>query len=468
MAVPPSRVSLAVPEYEACPHCTIAGPTTDWANSSFPDGMTSAGGDPCTGWASTPYCNPGTAPAAQAVMNSGTPYGVCGTQQKNGGHPSYFLDYNRPFEGVYGESVVATYEPGEVIDVEWCVNADHGGVYSWRLCRNETIVGWFLGEPGGGGGETPLTVEMAIEAEECFQRGTLRCDDVATNDCTIGPYCLDGMPCRDDPGRFFHCSNPEFAGTYATNLPAAGGYCSAGPAGSCPLGSGIGEVVRDQVRIPEDFPPTDRTLLSYRWDSFQTREVFMNCADIQIGYHDSGGQTADGEGADGEAASTVSHNTFEHEEATCGNGNVGNGVCAPPCCRWGWCDSDGCSEAQLAASVPEPGVEGTCGGGGEGNGRCNPRCCSAAGWCHESFCGDPEPDVQEGEQDQTPCGDGERGNGECPRLCCNDWGWYNEDCTTQMDPPDGVEPTCGGGSFGNGYCAQQCCSPWGWCHEDYC
>jgi len=85
------------------------------------------------------FCNPQAVPPAEAILNKGTPFGICGTQQRNGGNGDAFLNYNRPYAGVYGESVEGIYEPGEVVDVERCANADHGGVHTWRLCNNETI-----------------------------------------------------------------------------------------------------------------------------------------------------------------------------------------------------------------------------------------------------------------------------------------------------------------------------------------
>lgn len=173
---PRSRVELArAAGLEGCPHCGIVGPPAPWTESNLSDGMRLTD-DPICDAESTlplswyngnPFCNPQAVTPAEAILNEGTPFGIWGTQQRNGGNGDVFLNYNRPYAGFYGESVEGIYEPGEVVDVEWCANTDHGGVYTWRLCHNETIVNWFLEA------DRILTVDEARVAEDCFQEGTL-------------------------------------------------------------------------------------------------------------------------------------------------------------------------------------------------------------------------------------------------------------------------------------------------------
>lgn len=52
--------------------------------------------------------------------------GPCGKQM--GGN-----DYNRPAQ-VWG-NVVDTYQAGQVVEVTWLANANHLGVYSYRICQ---------------------------------------------------------------------------------------------------------------------------------------------------------------------------------------------------------------------------------------------------------------------------------------------------------------------------------------------
>ena len=153
---------------------------------------------------------------------------------------------------------MATYAQGQTIDVTWCVNADHGGVYSYRLCDDPDIVKKFYEA-------TPLTKAEQLAAEQCFQEGILRCDDVDGNDCGLEPRCQADWGCAADPGKYFHCQ-----GDY-------GGYSCKNTGESCQGGS----VVRRKVKIPSDFNP-GQTILSWRWDSDETTEVFAACADISI------------------------------------------------------------------------------------------------------------------------------------------------------------------------------------------
>jgi len=427
---PRSRVELAVEAgLEGCPHCTIAGPPTQWTVSSFPGGMRSTGSACNDGswYTGNPFCNPGSAPAAIAEMNSGTPFGVCGTQQRNQGHPDYYLDYNHPRTDVYGDVPEATYEAGQVVDVEWCVNADHGGVYAWRLCSNQTIVDWFLQS------EVGLSLQQVAEAEACFQAGTLRCDDVDTNSCAIGPYCEDDMECND-PGRFFHCTTPDSVSEFSTNLPN-GGYCATPgePIHAC--NGGGGELVRDRIRIPTDFPPSEHTLLSYRWDSYQTSEVFSNCADIRIVPMDSA--TDDDDNLDNE------DDNYNNEVGQCCAWwplNVQN-----TCSNCGWfypTEGNYCGETELHCQ----------------------QCSSANVWCGESASPPTPAPIPSDNNSLEPCGNGNVGNGVCIQQCCSQWGW----CQSGNNCEGSADGTCGDGNQGDGNCPLVCCSQWGWCHSAYC
>ena len=116
---PASRQRQAHEEQlDYCPHCSLAS------------GMKAL--NPQGPWPGTqPFAEPGTAPSLTKVENGQDKFGVCGTQ-KLGTH-----NYNYVNPGHWGDTVVATMQQGEVIDVEWCVNADHGGVYWYRLCYDQ-------------------------------------------------------------------------------------------------------------------------------------------------------------------------------------------------------------------------------------------------------------------------------------------------------------------------------------------
>ena len=74
-------------------------------------------------------------------------------------------------------SAKTTYKAGDVIDVAWCVSADHGGVPQFRLCDDEGLVS-AVTTPG-----YEPTVADHEALEQCFQRGLLRCDGVESNTC---------------------------------------------------------------------------------------------------------------------------------------------------------------------------------------------------------------------------------------------------------------------------------------------
>jgi hypothetical protein len=105
-----------------------------------------------------PWSAPGTARALDFVMGSGAGnmLGVCGAS------PSGVNDYNSPLQGHWGTEAKTTYKAGEVIDLAWCVSADHGGVPQFRLCDDEGLVS-AITTPG-----YAPTVADHEKLEECF------------------------------------------------------------------------------------------------------------------------------------------------------------------------------------------------------------------------------------------------------------------------------------------------------------
>ena len=100
-------------------------------------------------------------------------------------------------------SAKTTYKAGDVIDVAWCVSADHGGVPQFRLCDDEGLVS-AVTTPGY---KPTLADHEALE--QCFQRGLLRCDGVESNTCDqvaeCDTYAKDWEACADK-GKYLHCS----------------------------------------------------------------------------------------------------------------------------------------------------------------------------------------------------------------------------------------------------------------------
>jgi len=219
---------------------------------------------------------------------------------------------------------------GSVQDVAWGINANHGGGYSYRLCK--------LSKNGG------------KATEECFQKTHLKFvgdqswiqfgDDqsnrtafpaVRTSDGTNpsgsqwtknpisacgGPDGggIPGPPHSTIIGRLFHHTNckrqqfepilkdvikghPKFApndGLYGYGMGHCTSITNVQPNGTfTPSDTACSEEehafwlarfnfnIIDKVQIPEDLVP-GKYLLSFRWDCEETPQIWTNCADVTI------------------------------------------------------------------------------------------------------------------------------------------------------------------------------------------
>ncbi|POS76618.1 starch binding domain-containing protein [Diaporthe helianthi] len=183
------------------------------------------------------------------------------------------VDYNQPSDD-WGNSPVTTYTTGQTVDVEWCVdnNGDHGGMFSYRICQDQELVDKFT-TPG----YLPTDQEKQA-AEDCFQLGTLKCTDVSGQACGYSPDCSAGQACwRND---WFTCNAFQ-----ADSRRGCQGVDNA-PLGSCFTTIAGGYKVTKKVKIPDYV--SNHTLLSFRWNSFQTGQVDLTCADIAIARGGSG------------------------------------------------------------------------------------------------------------------------------------------------------------------------------------
>lgn len=172
---------------------------------------------------------------------------------------------------------MATYNPGDIIDVEWCVdnNGDHGGMFAYRICQNQTIVDKLL-TPG----YIPTNDEKQA-AEDCFEAGTLPCTDVSGQSCGYNPDCSAGQACwRND---WFTCN------AFGASSRRACQGVDAAPLGSCYTTIAGGYRVTKKIKIPNY--SSQHTLLSFKWNSFQTGQIYLSCADIAISGSGSGSPT---------------------------------------------------------------------------------------------------------------------------------------------------------------------------------
>ncbi|KFX93760.1 hypothetical protein V495_00295 [Pseudogymnoascus sp. VKM F-4514 (FW-929)] len=239
MVIPASRTSLgAKANLDSCPECTILEPVSAWPDVT----------------------------AAQVGRS-----GPCGYNAR------VSIDYNQPAAD-WGNTPVVTYTAGDVVEVQWCVdnNGDHGGMFSYRICEDQDLVDKFL-DPS----YLPTDAEKQA-AEDCFQAGTLDCTDVSGQTCGYNPDCEAGQSCyRND---WFTCN-----GFSAGDQTKCKGVDNA-PLNSCYTSIAGGYTVTKKVKIPNI--NSAHTLLSLRWNSFQTGQVYLTCADIAISGTGGGGSSS--------------------------------------------------------------------------------------------------------------------------------------------------------------------------------
>ncbi|KAI1379693.1 carbohydrate-binding module family 20 protein [Hypoxylon crocopeplum] len=231
LTTPASRTRLGSESgVDTCPECTILEPVTAWPDLD------------------------------SALIGRSGP---CGYNAR------VSVDYNQPSADYgWGTDTVATYTPGQEIEVQWCVdhNGDHGGMFAYRMCSDQDLVDKFL-DP------TYLpTDEEKQAAEDCFEAGLLPCTDVNGQDCGYNPDCTSDQACYRndwftcngfDNGDQTKCQGVDNAALNSCFTTIAGGY-----------------TVTKKIRLP-DFT-SNHTLLSFKWNSFQTPQVYLSCADIAI------------------------------------------------------------------------------------------------------------------------------------------------------------------------------------------
>ena len=185
--------------------------------------------------------------------------GPCGMETYN----DRMTNWNHPEHG-WGD-VQATYKAGDIVDMEWCVSnmADHGGIYSYRMCSDDSIVSKFIDAA-----YTPNSEDHAA-LEDCFQAGILKCSDVPGQSCEVHPDCVNtGWGCEDTASSWFNCGGIN------------DGRCMSKGAGSCQAHDGEGTILRDKVKLPNF--TSNHTLIGFRWDCEDTPQLWVHCADVAL------------------------------------------------------------------------------------------------------------------------------------------------------------------------------------------
>ena len=258
-----------------------------------------------------PWRAPGTAP----VYGSGC--GAAGGGPKaydNGGFPPDGYKQGEDFLNAPELPTKTVWKRGSVQEVAWATFANHGGGYSWRICKKGegkyynaseecfqnnvlTFSGdkqWIRYTPFWQWGELRTIPDYEIPAVRVDIKGRGQW----TRNPVPGCYFCNQAECMRNYSKFDdqqHCSQacsglnvtdrscPPGTTQFPEALPGLSGYYTQKciPGTGCDGLSGFNYNIVDLVNIPEDIDAGDY-LLSWRWDCEQSAQIWQNCADISI------------------------------------------------------------------------------------------------------------------------------------------------------------------------------------------
>eukprot|EP00037_Helgoeca_nana_P025839 m.286491 g.286491 ORF g.286491 m.286491 type:complete len:347 (-) comp27058_c0_seq1:185-1225(-) len=270
-------------------------------------------------WSATmPWRAPGTAP----VLGSGC--GVAGggpIQRDNGGDAPPGYAQGADFLTI-PEQAATTWTRGDVVEVAWATFANHGGGYSWRLCKKggniteecflqntldfDGDTQWIRYAPIIQWGKTRTFPDVAIPAlrvtEGTYPKNAMwtrnpipgcnLCDQAQCmknyTEWIEQQYCsqscsginITGRTCPANTAQFPEAA-PGLSGYYAQTCPYMGGGGPQDGQNHCDGLSGFEYNIVDHVRVPKTLPAGEY-LLSWRWDCEQSRQIWQNCADIKL------------------------------------------------------------------------------------------------------------------------------------------------------------------------------------------
>lgn len=230
-----------------------------------------------------PWAAPGTAPTQSPCgIDGGNPAGCPAGNPGKGG--CVIGGYGRgPDAREWYQSrprPVTEWAAGEEVEITWGISANHGGGYSFRLC--------------------PKPERLVDLTEECFQKGSL---EFAGN-TSAAIFDLGGLEERTEfpalgvslpTGHWRQNPSPACGGSGGGVSPLAcpkpyqfpprvnrsNGDPMAGFHGDLPFGTLHKWAVVDRVKVPSGLAAGDY-VMSHRFDSEQTAQVWNMCADIKV------------------------------------------------------------------------------------------------------------------------------------------------------------------------------------------
>jgi len=229
-------------------------------------------------WTKThPWRAPGTAPVLD-------PCGVAGGASKDNSGAGGFVppsfkagDKGSKLPPLAAQTVWAV---GSVVEVSWAISANHGGGYQYRLCpRREALTE-----------ECFMRMPLAFVGDGQILRwanGTeadIRATRVSTGTMPPGSmWTMNPIPtCKGFVSGGFHemgCKAP-FGGPQFPPPPGCDKTCwGYQPDAEAPWRS-MPNIV-DRVQIPIDLPEGEY-VISWRWDSEHTPQVWNSCGDVSI------------------------------------------------------------------------------------------------------------------------------------------------------------------------------------------
>jgi len=252
--------------------------------------------------------SPWRAPGMATVHGSGC--GVAGGGDKayaNGGSAPSGI--SQGFDGVNMPEMTATvWQLGSAVEVAWAIAANHGGGYSYRMCKKTDTISEecfqrtplkfagntsFIIQPDGSTSEFPMTKVTT----GTWPAGSEWARDPIPG-CKMCESALESCGAPLDPVPMDQ-SGGGWTDPWETQVNCYGACCGSSSSkkhGVCPEGtefypavsghSGFGKNVpewsiMDKVLIPADLEEGEY-LLSWRWDCEESTQIWQNCADIRL------------------------------------------------------------------------------------------------------------------------------------------------------------------------------------------
>lgn len=243
---------------------TYDGPTNpeEWATISLSDAWYTNGiqcdghtcETPTTQCAGGKEQNPAMCPGKANLISSCGVIWLC--------HPNSTRPFGNDCDGrrYIGTTAGTDWEQGSLQEVAYSIAATHGGVSGYRLCKRENV------------GVDDYGVDGATE--QCFQSGHLSFEGQTCNRCPDDPHGATDV-CYDAKEKVGEHGNVYREVREVVSHDEHYRQCN-GPIFDMATFS-----VVEHVRVPQDLEP-GQYVLSWRWDTADTSQVWSNCADINI------------------------------------------------------------------------------------------------------------------------------------------------------------------------------------------